>query len=104
MCVSSFKISNTTDDLMFAIALLPACMLTFIEIVQFMEQGASYFSGWNIVDSIQIFIYGLLFCMRIYGIDNQVLFFPELKLLNIILAFMKILFFIRIYEKFGFLV
>jgi hypothetical protein len=42
--------------------------------------------------------------MRIYGIDNQVLFFPELKLLNIILAFMKILFFIRIYEKFGFLV
>ena len=36
--------------------------------------------------------------------NTKVLFFPELKLINIILAFMKILFFIRIYEKFGFLV
>ena len=42
--------------------------------------------------------------MRLMGFDNKVIFFPELKLINIILAFMKILFFIRIYEKFRFLV
>jgi hypothetical protein len=42
--------------------------------------------------------------MMLLGFDNKVLFFPELKLINIILAFMKILFFIRIYEKYGFLV
>ena len=42
--------------------------------------------------------------MRLMGFDNKVIFFPELKLINIILAFMKILFLIRIYEKFRFLV
>jgi hypothetical protein len=33
MCVSSFKITELIDDLMFKIALLPACMLTFIEVI-----------------------------------------------------------------------
>ena len=32
------------------------------------------------------------------------LYMPELKLLLIILAFMKLLFFVRIFEQFGFLV
>ncbi len=43
MCVSSFKITNTIDLLMFVIALLPASMLTFIEAIQLCEQGWSYF-------------------------------------------------------------
>ncbi len=51
MCVSSFKITNTIDDLMLKIASLPALMLFFIEMVQFLEQGLSYFQGWNIIDS-----------------------------------------------------
>ena len=33
MCVSSFRISNEVDSLMFYIAMLPAIMLLFIEVV-----------------------------------------------------------------------
>lgn len=32
------------------------------------------------------------------------LYFPELKLVNILLSFIKLLFFIRIFETFGFLI
>lgn len=104
MCVSSFKVNNTIDDLMLKIAFIPAVMLFFIEMIQFIEQGLSYFQGWNLIDSTQLGVYTFMCTLRIMGFDNQLLFYPELKLLNIILAFMKLLFFIRIYEQFGFLV
>lgn len=104
MCVSSFKISNTIDDLMLKIAFIPALMLFFIEMIQFLEQGLLYFKGWNIIDSSQLAVYTFMCSLRILGFDNQLLFYPELKLVNITLAFMKLLFFIRIYEQFGFLV
>ena len=38
------------------------------------------------------------------GEDRNVLYFPELKLVNIILTFLKLLFFVRIFEEYGFLV
>lgn len=37
-------------------------------------------------------------------LDRNLLFFPELKLVNIILTFMKLLFYVRIFEDYGFLV
>lgn len=42
--------------------------------------------------------------MRYIGEDRDVLYFPELKLVNIILTFLKLLFFVRIFEDYGFLV
>ena len=42
--------------------------------------------------------------MRINGVDSKALYYPELKLINIILAFLKTMFFVRIYEDYGMLV
>lgn len=42
--------------------------------------------------------------MRLAGADKTVLYFPELKLVNILLSFMKLLFLIRIIDTFGFLI
>jgi hypothetical protein len=38
------------------------------------------------------------------GVDSKALYYPELKLINIVLAFMKTMFFVRIYEEYGLLV
>ena len=43
MCVSSFKITDFVDNLMFKIALIPALMLGTIEFIQLLEQKWSYF-------------------------------------------------------------
>ena len=105
MCVSSFRISNEVDSLMFYIAMLPSIMLLFIEVVQMRFQGRSYLSsGWNNIDIIQLIIFGILFYLRMNNVDSKALYYPELKLVNIFLTFMKTLFFIRIYKDFSFLV
>lgn len=49
-------------------------------------------------------VFGILFFLRFEGLDNDLLFFAQLKLLNIIFAFFKLLFFVRIFEDYGFLV
>ena len=49
-------------------------------------------------------VFGILYYMRYMGEDRNVLYFPELKLVNIILTFLKLLFFVRIFEDYGFLV
>lgn len=60
--------------------------------------------GWNLIDAAQLFVFGILYYMRYVGDDRNVLYFPELKLVNIILTFLKLLFFVRIFEDYGFLV
>ena len=62
--------------------------------------------GWNIIDSIQFLVFISLqyFTFGIETDDNGQIFIPELKLLLIVMAFIKLLFFIRIFEEFGFLV
>lgn len=68
-------------------------------------QGASYIStGWNMIDMAQLVVFSSLLYMRMNNVDSTSLFYPELKLVNIILAFFKTLFFIRIYKKFSLLV
>ena len=69
------------------------------------EQKWKYLtSGWNLIDSGQLVVFGILYYMRYMGEDRNVLYFPELKLVNIILTFLKLLFFVRIFEAYGFLV
>ena len=93
------------DSLMFNIAIWPAFILLLIELVQMYEQKMKYLtSGWNLIDSGQLVVFGILYYMRYMGEDRNVLYFPELKLVNIILTFLKLLFFVRIFEAYGFLV
>ena len=58
--------------------------------------------GWNLIDFLQFFS----FCSMQYftKFNDQVAFLPELKLALLLLAFMKLMFFVRIFEKYGFLV
>lgn len=86
------------------IAILPACMLLFIESIQMYDQGYEYFMGWNIVDFSQICIFATLLYMKHIGVDDDAVYMPEVRLTLIVLSFMKLLFFIRIFEDFGFLV
>jgi hypothetical protein len=51
MCISSFRISNEVDSLMFFIATLPAVILLAIEIVQMIQMGPAYLTAeWNMLD------------------------------------------------------
>ena len=108
MLISTFKISPEVDSLMFYIATLPVLMLIIIEAIQFKYQGLRYFYGsgseWNIIDCLQILVFGILLTMRIKNYDGKSLIYPELKLVNIVLAFFKTQFFVRIYDKFSLLV
>lgn len=68
-------------------------------------QGKMYLSsGWNNIDILQLIIFGILFYLRMNNVDSKALYYPELKLVNIALTFVKTLFFIRIYKRFSFLV
>lgn len=89
---------------MFCIAVFPSLILLVIESIQFSTDGLDYFMGWNIIDCSQLILFYFLFYLRMSGYDNDLSFFPELKLFNIMLAVIKMLFFVRIFEAFGFLV
>lgn len=60
--------------------------------------------GWNIIDISQLILFYFLLCLRMLDYDNSLAFFPLLKLMNILLAFIKMGFFVRIFEEYGFLV
>lgn len=68
--------------------------------------GLKYFQGWNLVDFAQFAVF------VVYYVSNQThtmeeregKYNPELKLTLVVLAFVKCLFFIRIFERFGFMV
>lgn len=75
-----------------------------MEGIQIRDQGVDYFIGWNVIDSAQIFVFLVLFALRIEGLDNTLLFYKQLKLVNIILAFLKLMFFVRIFNEYGYLV
>merc|ERR1711935_1134377 len=66
--------------------------------------GYEYFMGWNLIDFSQLILFYFLFYLRQEGYDNDLSFFPLLKLFNILLAFTKMGFFVRIFEDYGFLV
>jgi len=104
MCVSCFKISDSVDNLMFNIAFFPSIILLVIESIQINKDGYEYFMGWNLIDFSQLILFYFLFYLRQEGYDNDLSFFPLLKLFNILLAFTKMGFFVRIFEDYGFLV
>lgn len=104
MCICSFKISDEVNTLMFQVALFPIIILAFIESVQIIEQGYEYFIGWNLIDFSQIMVFIILSVLRYRGLDNKLLYYSQIKLLNILLAFFKLLFFVRIFNEYGYLV
>lgn len=68
------------------------------------EIGLSYFVGYNVTDLLFIVTFDVYAYYKFSDIDVQNSYFPELKLLIVILSFVKLLSYIRIFEQFGFLV
>jgi hypothetical protein len=60
--------------------------------------------GWNIIDFSLFTSFMILQYYKFTGMDDSSTYMPETKLVLIILAFMKLLFFVRIFEDYGFLV
>jgi hypothetical protein len=69
-----------------------------------MSQGFAYFMGWNIIDFSLFIVFAILQYKFYLGEDHSLVGMPEVKFLLILLAFMKLLFFVRIFEDYGFLV
>ena len=116
------------------IGMIPILIQFMIEIVQIYYIGRGYFIGWNLFDIMFIISYSfyaytlilseqpitnkhgkLLNGLKHESINHeefksttvsfhQYAFFPELKLLIVILSFVKLMSYIRIFENFGFLV
>lgn len=65
MCVSSFKVSDFVDNMMFYIAFFPIIMLLVVESIQIQFDGWNYFQGWNNLDFVQLILFYFLFYLRI---------------------------------------
>jgi hypothetical protein len=103
--VTLFSEEEYVHDIMLKVAILPAVVLFSIEIIQMREQGViDYFNGWNIIDFSLFMVFLSLEYFKFIGMDDTMPYMPETKLILIILAFLKLLFFVRIFEDYGFLV
>ena len=104
ICLMLFTEDERIHATMLRIAIPPALILGMIEMIQMWLQGFGYFMGWNLVDFALFTIFGVLQYYYSLGLDHVLVYIPEIKLLLILLAFMKLLFFVRIFEEYGFLV
>ena len=94
-----------TDDLhyyFFRLCILTQAVFFFIELIQLQEQGMNYFMGWNLVDFSQFWAF-VAYCQNFPASEPELLK-KQIEFLLIVLAFMKILFFIRIFDDYSFLV
>jgi hypothetical protein len=66
--------------------------------------GWSYLAGWNITDLGWFVTYVFFYISHVFEIESILKFSTLLKLIIVLLMFSKLLFFIRIFERFGFLV
>ena len=102
-----FNGNEELHNIMLSIAIIPAVILFGIECVQFRYQGLTYLQGWSLVDIAQFIIFASIQYLKWNNLEDQekkVPAIPELKVLLLLLAFLKLLFFIRVFEEYGFLV
>jgi hypothetical protein len=63
-----------------------------------------YFGGWNICDFSQFTIFSIIFLFNQFGIEDTFVVMPEMRIILVILSLIKLLFFLRVFDKYGFLV
>lgn len=83
----------------------PAIFFFLIEITQMRKQGFDYLKGWNIFDLTSSISFAMFYMSSIYKWPYDAHeYHPEIKLVMVLLMFIKLCFFCRIFENFGFLV
>ena len=105
LCTTLFT-GTAGDDAMLLISVPAAYIVFLINLVHLSEKGSKkYFGDSNgITDFIQFIAFNGLILVKFTGMEEGTIFIPELKVLIMTTGFIKLLFFIRIFEKFGFLV
>lgn len=68
------------------------------------KMGWSYLAGWNITDFMCIILFCTFFIANAFKCDHITKYNSISKLLLNVLMFIKLLFYIRIFERFGFLI
>jgi len=86
------------------VAAAPAVVLFSIEVIQMRQAGVGYLGGWNSCDFLQFFVFMIILLLNHLGADHRSLFIPQLKGLLVILALIKLLFFLRVFEAYGILI
>ena len=92
------------NHVMLVLCCFPQYVLFAIEITQMWKSGIEYFQGWNLTDFGLFIVFQTYVQLKFKGIDDTEGIFPELKLLIFIMAFAKVMFFVRIFENIGFLI
>ena len=98
MCV----VGRSGQDLSLDICMCTQALFFAIEISQMIQQRFSYFVGWNLTDFGQFCIFTSIYVLDKKRIPTS--YDAELAFLMVVLTFMKILSFMRIFERYGFLV
>ena len=104
LAITLFTEDERIHTTMLNIAIPPAIILFLIELIQMANQGFNYFYGWNLVDFSLLLVFSVLQYFSQLKQDHSLIYMPEAKMLLILLAFLKLLFFVRIFEEYGFLV
>jgi len=104
LAITLFTENENIHASMLKLAIPPAMILSLIELIQLGNQGFSYFYGWNLVDFSLLVVFSVLQYYGSINKDHSMVYMPETKMLLILLAFLKLLFFVRIFEEYGFLV
>ena len=104
LAITLFTENENIHASMLKLAIPPAMIFSLIELIQLGNQGFSYFYGWNLVDFSLLVVFSVLQYYGSINKDHSMVYMPETKMLLILLAFLKLLFFVRIFEEYGFLV
>ena len=104
LCTTLFT-GKSGDDAMLLVSVPAAYIIFAINCVHLKNKGASkYFKSGGVTDFVQFIAFNGLCIVKFTGMEEGVIFIPELKVLIMTTGFIKLLFFIRIFESYGFLV
>lgn len=99
--------SDLVDSIFLTMALIIQILFFLNECINIKQEPLEYFRDvWNQTDLAEFIVYLIFYCIKFNESFSQVKDFTEilLSLFILILGFFKVLFYLRIYDDFGFLV
>lgn len=89
---------------MLNIALVPTVLLFFVEVIEMKYRGKDYMRGKKVIDLGQAMLFWTLQILNRLGIADSAIFMRFINLALVVLSFFKLLYYLRIFEQYGFLI
>ena len=89
---------------MLNIALVPTVLLLFAEVIEMKYRGMDYLKPKKVIDIGQALLFWTLQILNRLGIADSAIFMRFINLALVVLSFMKLLYYMRIFEQYGFLI